>query len=216
MNLERTLLAALALVLAAIAGCGSDDEPAPTTSVAIPSPQTTTTETTPAEPAPPPEAGQPPGPAETPTADPRRTELEREAGEAVREYVAALDAGDGAAVCALLAEDALSEVELPEPRDTCAASLSASIGYRDPRGLPVWEGARVAAVVSVELDPGGREARVVATVVTTFADREEPSIEDDVVYLVRDGERWLVVKASSTLHRAIGAADVPPTVIAPP
>ena len=39
----------------------------------------------------------------------------------------------------------------------------------------------LARVTSVELD--GDTAKVVATVVTRFADRDEPSIEDDIVYL---------------------------------
>jgi hypothetical protein len=58
---------------------------------------------------------------------------------------------------------------------------------------------------------------VVATVVTRFADREEASIEDDVVYLVLDGGAgWLIAKPSSTLYRAVGIADVPPSVLTPP
>ena len=57
---------------------------------------------------------------------------------------------------------------------------------------------------------------MVATVVTTFADRDERSVEDDVVYLVRAGGRWLVAKPSTTLYRAVGIADVPPSVISPP
>ena len=41
--------------------------------------------------------------------------------------------------------------------------------------------------VSASVD--GDAARVVATVVTEFADRDEPSIEDDIVYLARAGDR---------------------------
>ena len=52
---------------------------------------------------------------------------------------------------------------------------------------------------------------------TRFADRGEVSVEDDVVYLVReDGAGWLIAKPSSTLYRAVGIADVPPSVLAPP
>jgi hypothetical protein len=132
-------------------------------------------------------------------------------------YVDALDAGDGAAVCALLAPGAIDGVELPRPRADCARSLTASIGYRDPRGLPVWEGATATSVPVPELNAGARTTRVVATVVTRFADREEASIEDDVVYLVRDGGAgWLIAKPSSTLYRAVGIADVPPSVLTPP
>ncbi len=212
------LIAAVALALAA---CGGDDE-TPTATVVVQPPSTTTEaeapptdkpeEQPPAEPGPTPSSG----PAESAGFDPRVNERERDAARAVREYVAALDSRDGAAACALLVPGALDEVELPEERDDCASSLAASIGYRDPRGLPVWKGARVADVQAIELAPDGAEARVVATVVTTFADREEVSIEDDVVYLVRSGGAWLVAKPSATLYRAVGIADVPPSVLTPP
>jgi hypothetical protein len=78
----------------------------------------------------------------------------------------------------------------------------------------VWKSARVVALPSLEVD--GEQGKVVATTVTRFSDRDEPSIEDDVVYLVRSGDEWLIAKPSSTLHRAVGVADVPPSVLAPP
>ncbi len=99
-------------------------------------------------------------------------------------------------------------------RGDCAASVTASIGYRDPRGLPVWEGATVPNVRVSELD--APSATVVATVVTRFADRDEDSVEDDVVYLTRAGDRWLIAKPSATLYRAVGISDVPPSVLSPP
>jgi hypothetical protein len=214
MRLKPTVRAAALLAVAA--GCGSDPEPAATTSVALPPAETTTVTAPPDEPAPPPEPAEPPGPAETATEDPRINALERRAAGTVRAYVGALDARDGAAVCELLADGVLDGFALPEPRGSCAASLSASIGYRDPRGLPVWEGARVGEVRVIELDAGGGAAKVVATVLTTFADREEVSVEDDVVYLTRTGGRWLIAKPSATLYRAVGVADIPPSVLSPP
>ena len=149
-----------------------------------------------------------------PAPEARIAELEREAAATVRAYVSALDSRNGRRVCALLAPGAIESVELPVPRRGCAASLEASIGFRDPRGLPVWEGAEVLEVRSVKAD--GSEATVVATVMTRFADRAEPSIEDDVVYLTRRGGDWMVAKPSATLFRAVGVADVPPVVLAPP
>ena len=62
----------------------------------------------------------------------------------------------------------------------------------------------------------GEVAKVVARVVTRFGDRDEVSVEDDVVYLTRAGDRWVLAKPSSTLYRAAGVADVPPTVLSPP
>ena len=143
----------------------------------------------------------------------RRTE--RAVQRAASEYVDALDRGDGAAVCAALAEGAIDAVELPRERGGCDASLGASIGYRDPRGVPVFAGAELVAFAGVEL-LDAESARVTATVVTDFADRDEPSIEDDVMYLTREQGRWRLAKASPTLYRAIGAAEVPPNALTPP
>ena len=212
MRLKTISIATGALAMLAMAGCG-DDEPqsVPTVTVALPSSSTTSSSSTTT--APPPPVGEPSGPAETATEDPRVNELEREAGRTARLYVDRLDARDGQAVCALFAPGALDEVEFPEPRGDCAASLTASIGYRDPRGLPVWEGATAPNIRVSELD--GRSAAVVATVVSHFADRED-SVEDDVIYLTRDGEGWLIAKPSATLYRAIGTADIPPSVLSPP
>jgi hypothetical protein len=212
----------LALLALALAGCGDDEEtPSPTTTgpgagadVPAPSPNEQPVGETPGEPSTPPPEGKPSGPAESGAGDPRVTKLEREAERTVRAFVAALDARDGERACGLLGSGALGQIELPKRRAGCAASLEASIGHRDPRGLPVWKGAEIARISSVEID--GEAAKVVATVVTQFADRDEPSIEDDVVYLTRDGAAWLLAKPSATLYRAVGIADIPPSVLAPP
>jgi hypothetical protein len=220
---SRRLGLTLALIVLAPAGCGDDEQAAapPTTAPQAgaeepaPSPNEEPGEQSAGEPGdPPPPEGKPSGPAESGAEDPRVTLLEREAERAVRAFVGALDDRDGEDACALLGPGALDQIELPERRAGCAASLEASIGHRDPRGLPVWEGAEVARISSVELD--GETARVVATVITRFADRDEPSIEDDVVYLARAGDGWALVKASATLYRAVGIADIPPSVLAPP
>ena len=206
---------AVAVLAAAFAGCGSQGEPtASTTSVALPAPSTTSTAGE--APAPAPEPAEPPGPSETATDDPRVNARERQAANTVRAYVAALDARDGEGVCSLLAPAALAGFEFPRPRSTCAASIEASLGYRDPRGLPVWERSRPLAIRVAELGGDGRSAKVVATVATRFADRAEESVEDDIVYLNRARGGWLVTKPSATLYRAVGIADVPPSVLSPP
>jgi hypothetical protein len=208
MRAKTISLAALAAL--SVTGCG-DSEPQTATTVTVALPSTTSTSGSTME-APP--AGEPPGPAESATEDPRVNAVERRAGRTARRYIEALDARDGAAVCAVLAPGALDRIELPHPRGDCAASLEASIGYRDPRGLPVWSGVRVTGTRVAELDAGS--AKVVVSVVTTFADRDEKSFEDDIVYLVRDGEAWLVAKPSATLYRSVGIGDIPPSVISPP
>ena len=97
-----------------------------------------------------------------------------------------------------------------------AAAKIPPAGYRDPRGLPVWKSSRAVEVRVAELSGDGRLAKVIATVATSYSDRDEESIEDDIIYLARVGDRWLVAKPSATLYRAVGVADVPPSVLSPP
>jgi hypothetical protein len=139
---------------------------------------------------------------------------EREVVRAAREYLDGIDARDGKRVCAVLAPGAIQNLELPRERGGCETSLDASIGYRDPRGFPVFDRSRVESVENVTVGAG--EARVTVTVVTRFADRDQPSIEDDLVYLVEIDGEWRVVKPSATLYRAVGRPETPPEAIAPP
>lgn len=202
--MRYTLLLALAFVAggAGVWALASDDEDesrVPATSRAE-----TSSTTRPGQ-----ETGAPPVKEQAPDPTAR---AEREVQRAVRDYVAAIDDRDGAALCELVAT--VRELELPVEKGGCAASVSASIGYRDPREIPVFERAALAGDADVELS--GNEARATVTVVTEFADRAEPSVEDDVIYLERSGAGWAIAKPSSTLYRAIGTPDVPPGVLAPP
>jgi hypothetical protein len=217
---RRLSVAAVASIALALGACG-DEEPIPP--LTAPEPQAgaeDSTTTAPDDganagenPAPRPPEDKPSGPAESGAGDPRVTELEREAERTVRAYVAALDARDGERVCELLAPGTLEQIELPRPRGSCAAALEASIGYRDPRGLPVWDGGEVSEIRALELD--GETAKVVAAVVSRFADRDEASVEDDIVYLDQVGGGWLIAKPTATLYRAIGA-EPPPAALTPP
>jgi hypothetical protein len=195
-------VSALALLAIALAGCGEKDEPEPTT----PPPATTTTATSP-----PTDRDDKPEDGGRDAGGPSRAE--RAALRTVRRYVSALDERDGAAVCRLLAPGVIGEVKLPRERGSCAASLEASIGYRDPRGLPQFAGVNLteANVGQLRRD----RARVTASLVTEFADRPEPSVEEDFVYLERAGARWLIAQPSVALYRAIGA-EPGPRSIAPP
>jgi hypothetical protein len=174
-----------------------------------------------APPAPDPEAASPTATAPEGSAQPGAggedkptpSENEREAVRAVHRYVEAINDRNGRALCQLV-PSLTGELDLPEQRGGCAHSVRASIGYADPRGFPQWRRSRLGEIRSAAVD--GSSARVVATVVTYFADRKEPSIEDDVLYLEESGGRWGLAKPSATLYRAIGAPDVPPRALQEP
>ena len=134
--------------------------------------------------------------------------------QAVHDYIAALDAHDAAAVCALFAPGALELSELPVRSEGCAGSLGASIGVRPKGGAPAWKRTVIRALNDVSVGQG--RARVTATVTHNFADRKFVSIEEDVIYLDRVGGRWLLAKPSGTLYRAVGYAEPPIRALTPP
>jgi hypothetical protein len=154
------------------------------------------------------------GPAETATEDPRTNSLEETAGGTVRDYIDAINAKDGDAVCALLLPGSIEAMDLPVQRGSCAASVDASIGFSDPHGIP-WKHTELLKLRKVEVS-NDRTATVLASIRTDFADRDEPSFEDDIVFLTRADDQWLLTKPSASLYRAVGVADVPLSVLSPP
>lgn len=195
-HLRIAAVAAAAAI--ALAGCGGDDEPSETSPIGDPA----ATEAAP-------EATQP---------QPETAGLSQDDERAVREatngYIRALNDHDGEAVCALLAPDALAGVRFPESGPDCASSLDHSIGFEGPGGTPVWRRTRVNALTPVSVE--GDRARVTATVSHDFSDRPEPSVEEDVIYLQRSGDGWVLAKASASLYRAIGYPEPPLRALTPP
>jgi hypothetical protein len=213
-------VAAIAAGALALAACGADEEESARTT------------------APPVESG----PAASSPADltePDSEELEGAAGEAapeapavgpetgelpgsdeeavtrtVRSYIDGLARRDARLVCGLFEPGDLLLRELPVRRGGCARSLAASIGHRRPGGTPVWKRTTIDAITAVSVEGGG--ARATATVTHRFADRKYPSVEEDVVYLRPEGERWLLAKPSATLYRAVGYPEPPLRAFTPP
>ncbi len=139
-----------------------------------------------------------------------------DAEAAYRAYVDAINARDGAALCDLLAPSAIRELRPPVERASCSASLHDSIGYRDPRGFPVWERTLLSQIEGVQISGDLASARITAAINTEFADRGEPSVESDIAYLELAGGEWRLAKPSGALYRAVGNAELPPSVIVPP
>ena len=194
------LPAAVAVTLLLL-GCGSEDEGdggGPNSPLEDPAATEASPEATVAEPDP----------------DDLGEDDERAVRAAVNGYVRAINGRDAAAVCAVLAPGALDGVRLPESGPDCASSMRHSIGFEGPGGTPVWKRTRIHALTAVSVDEG--RARVTATVSHDFADRSQPSVEEDVIYLERSGEAWVVSKASATLYRAIGYPEPPLRALTPP
>jgi hypothetical protein len=142
-------------------------------------------------------------------------DLTAAAERGARAYIRALSSHDGRVICAVLAPGALDGVRLPEPRENCPEALDASIGHVDRKGgYPEWTRTKLLGMRTVL--QGDERARITATVHHDFVGRPEISTEEDVIYLQRDGDRWLLAKPSTTFYRAIGVPDVPPSVLAPP
>jgi hypothetical protein len=199
-------LAALSL---AAAGCGDGDADGTTGSTAPGAPGHAKTAT---------EGGQATTPggggAGEPASSSRQRNPARDVRQAIDDYIDALDAADGERLCSLFVSGALDDLDLPVRRDGCSASVAASLGYRDPRGFPVWTGSAIGGFHTIAIQ--GDQARATVTILTRYAGNREPSIEDDVIYLRRSGGHWLLVKPSVTLYRAIGVPNAPPQVLAPP
>jgi hypothetical protein len=133
---------------------------------------------------------------------------------ATRSYVSALDDRDAAAACSLFEPGALELSELPVRRGGCAASLAASLGHRNPEGSPVWKRTDIDELKEVAVNAD--RARVTATVEHHFADRRYVSIEEDIIYLDRAGDRWLLAQPSGTFYRAVGYPEPPLRSLSPP
>lgn len=211
---KRAVAAAAALALGTLAiACGSDDDSGTgaTTSGEAPveAPGAAATEAAPE------------APPQGPTATGDLPESDESAVDAVVDaYIAALNRHDAEGVCNLFEPGGLPLMELPvrrggrPPPGDCAASLGASIGRRPPRGGPAWKRTTIEEVTAVSV--GGERARVTATVVHHFSDRRQPSLEEDVIYLDRVGDRWLLAKPSATLYRAVGYPEPPLRAFTPP
>jgi hypothetical protein len=122
------------------------------------------------------------------------------AAATVRAYFQAIDAEDGAAVCDLLEHGALAAMPLARTDGGCAASLEHSFGAHSSQGPPPFTHVKLRRL---RLTRDGAQAKAIARVVTSYA-AGRPSIEDDLVYLVRAGSGWAVAQASAILYRAVG------------
>jgi hypothetical protein len=220
----RTRRAAAALAVIALgfawSACGEGDEPAETGASSDTATPATTTQA-PALTGPEvTEAAPEAEPAEDETSE-LSEEDEAAVAAAVNAYIEGLNAHDGSSVCALFIPGAirfeggdLPPSRLPAEPKACAAALASAIGRPPPRGGPAWKRTTIEGLNEVSVGPD--RARVTATVVTRFADRKQPSVEDDVIYLDRAGERWLLAKPSGTLYRAVGYPEPPLRSLSPP
>lgn len=213
---------AICTVLAA-AGCGGSGDEDSTVATVTSSPAPVR-----AEPTAPPKAGvtsdpghggaageaSPEAPAEGPGTGELSGSDEEAVSGTVTAYLGAINRRQAAGVCSSLAAGALLIRELPRRRGGCRRSVAASLGTRPPGGGPAWSRTRLVELSAVSVEGGG--ARVTATVIHRFRDRKQPSIEEDVLYLERVGDRWLLAKPSATFYRAVGYADPPLRALTPP
>ena len=224
MDLRRPTALALVALALLVAGCGEEEG----TTAAAEGTTTTTAPVTTAPDSPDPEGRgegrdgkpRPDEPAKEAKPEPKPSEADKqsaadEATAAYTNYIEAIEAKDGEALCALLPPGVEREIEAPVQRGDCAATLSASIGYEDPRGFPVWTGTTLNSVQRAAIGNDPSTARLTAMIVTEFEGRE-PSVESDIAYLELAAGRWRLAQPTGALYRAIGNPELPPEVIAPP
>ena len=139
----------------------------------------------------------------------------RAARRAYRSYLLAINARSGESLCRMIAPGFLDELRPPARGGDCPDRIRRSIGFRDPRGTPVWESTTLNGFESALLGGEGG-VQLSATITTAFADRSQPSVETDIAYLEPVAGGYRFAKASAAMWRAVGKPDVPPQVIAPP
>lgn len=156
---------------------------------------------------------------EEPPVEPDEAADERAASAAelaYRAYIEAINERDGETLCSLLPAGAERTLKTPVSRGDCARRISESIGYRDPRGYPVWEETFLSGIEGSRVTGDLDQAQLSGLIVTYFADRSEPSIESDIAYLELAGGDWRLAKPSGALYRAIGRPQLPASIITPP
>ena len=140
----------------------------------------------------------------------------RAAVGAYEDYIGAINARDGGRLCDLLPPGAERALKPAGGGASCAARIGSSIGYEDPRGFPVWKRTTLSAFDSTAIGRDLDSARLTASIVTSFADRTEPSVESDIAYLERVTGEWRLAKPTGALYRAIGQPEIPISTITPP
>jgi hypothetical protein len=221
----RAICTIALLGVLAIAGCGGSDGDAESTSAPQASVESEVPDTTAAVPPEPsaedPAAGEagaeasPEAPAQDAGEVSELPDLEEQAVSAAFEnYIRRINVGDALGVCAAFAPGGLPLQELPVDRGSCASSVRGSLGSKPGGGGPAWRRTRIVDITAVSVGEG--QARVTATVVHRFADRDYSSVEEDVTYLREIDERWAVAQPSATLYRAVGYPEPPLRAFTPP
>ncbi len=208
--------AAAGVLIFGFGGCGDDEAP-PAQSKPSEQPDSSPpgAEQTPVEPG---DEGQnAAGPAQSGAGaeDRARRLAVRRATRTYRDYIAAINARDGEALCRLIEPGVLKELR-PTGRGACSERLGNAIGFADKRGFPVWDQTVLDGIESSAVD-SRLAVRLTASILTRFADRPEPSIESDIAYLSPTAAgSYRLLRATGALWRAVGKPDVPPGVVAAP
>ena len=137
----------------------------------------------------------------------------------VQDYVQAINARNGEAVCAFLTDDAVKQLGLDDAGLPCARGVAGFIGYVEDSGSPKFlryesvdaqEGAEEEGLRSVRLS---LEARF-------HSDSAGGTFEacrfEDIVWLEATGDGWQIAKPSLALHAAFGVTQFSGDSLDPP
>jgi hypothetical protein len=138
-------------------------------------------------------------------------------GQSFAGYIKALNAHDGATVCQALLPAGTGKLRPPVAGETCAESVTASIGHSGPNGK--WVSAKVIGAPAV--DGNDQSATLRATVENSYrasltiksvnggATKSQSSEvtlgkETETVKMRQTGGKWLLAEPDMTLFHAIG------------
>ena len=137
----------------------------------------------------------------------------------VQDYVQAINARNGEAVCAFLTDDAVKQLGLDDAGLPCARGVAGFIGYVEDSGSP-----RFLRYESVDAQEGAEEEGLRSVRLSLEArfhsDSAGGTFEacrfEDIVWLERTAEGWRIAKPSLALYAAFGAARFPSEILDSP
>lgn len=137
----------------------------------------------------------------------------------VQDYVRAINARDGQAVCASFTDDAVKQLSRNDAGLPCARAVATLIGYVEDSGSPEFLRYENPEVHRGSMEHGLRSVRL-SLEARFYSDSAGGTFElcrfDDIVWLESTADGWEIAKPSLALYAAFGALQFPNDALDPP